>query len=140
MRGWGVFAKQLENVRLCAWNMVSFSTAVTAPVQVLVANPAARAVIAQGLLVALVTPAVWYLPLIAIVGTSTARTRTIRDRYWSDHWIALSCILVFREMSWWSRPSETALVDIRGHRIYLSSACGDSGLSRHPQRARGRMW
>ena len=90
MRGWGVFAKQLENVRLCAWNMVGFSTAVTAPVQVLVAKPAPRAVIAQGLLVALVTPAVWHLPLIAIMGTPAARTRTIPDRSRSDHLITLS--------------------------------------------------
>ena len=126
MRDWEIFAKQLGDVRLCAWNMVGLATAVAAPVHVLVANPAPRAVIAQGLLVALVTPAVWHLPLIAIVGTSTARTRTIRDRSRSDHWIALSCILVFREISWWSHRNETALIGIRGHRIYLSSACCDS--------------
>ena len=139
MRDWGVFAKQLEDVRLCAWNVVGFSTAIAAPVHVLVANPAPRAVVAQGLLVALVTPAVWHLPLTVIVGTSTTRTRTVRDRSQSDHWIALSCILVFREISWWSHRSETALVGIRGRWIYLSSACCDSGLSWHPQRVRGWM-
>ena len=69
-----VVTEKLSGVGLCARNVVGLPFAVSALVHILVVVPAPGAVVAQGLLEALVAPGVQRQPFVPIMGTPAART------------------------------------------------------------------